>query len=115
MKAAIVLTYGRPAPGRESKALEAFTDALTFFGKLATEDKCSEPMIYTGPSGRGMMIVHGDRRALLEIIDLEEFERHYLKAGFAVPDVAYELVAFGDRVQEVMQRWSSIGLEHGYM
>ncbi len=88
---------------------------MTFFGKLATEDKFSEPMIYTGPSGRGMMIVHGNRKALLEILESEEFETDYLKAGFAVPDVAYELVASGDRVQEAMQRWSSIGLEQGYM
>lgn len=115
MKTAIVFTYTRPTPGREAKALEAFTDSLTFFGKLAADGKCGEPMVYLAPSGLGMMIIHGERETLFEITGSEEFARLYNKASFAVPDVNFDLVAAGEGVQEDMQVWSSIGLEIGYM
>ena len=115
MKDAIIFTYTRPAVGREAKAMEGFTDAMTFFGKLAADGKCSEPMPYLAPSGRGMTIIRGDREALLEIIGSEDFAKQYMKVTFAVPDVTYEIVSAGEGVLEAMQAWSSVGLELGYL
>ncbi len=115
MKAAIMFTYTRPTPGREAQALEVFTDSLTFFGKLAADGKCDEPMVYQAPSGLGMMIIHGERESLLEIIGAEDFVKLYTKVTFAVPDIKYELAATGESVQDNMQVWSAVGLELGYM
>lgn len=115
MKAAIVFTYTRPAPGREAMALEAFTDSFTFFGKLAADGKCGEPMVYLASSGLGMMIIHGDREELFEITGSGDFHKLYDKASFAVPDVKFELVAAGDAVQEDMQIWGAVGMELGYL
>ena len=115
MKAAIMFTYTRPTPGREAKALEVFTDSLTFFGKLAADGKCGEPMVYLAPLGLGMMNIHGERETLFQITGSEDFAKMYNKATFAVPDVKYELVAAGEGVQEDMQMWGAVGLELGYM
>src|SRR3990172_11652424 len=98
MKAALMFTWTRPTAGREAKALESFTDALTFFGKLAADGKCGEPMVYLAPSGLGMMIIHGERETLFEIIGSDDFAKLYTKVTFTTPDVKYELVATGETV-----------------
>lgn len=115
MKAAAVFTYTRPWAGREAKAMEAFTDSLTFWGKKAADDVCDEPLAYLGPSGQGMMMIHGDREKLFEILNSDEFRMLYSKVTFAVPDVSYELFAFGEAVQEMMGTWAAVGSELGYM
>lgn len=115
MKSAIIFSYTRPAVGREAKAMEGFTDAMTFFGKLAADGKCGEPMPYLAPSGRGMMIIHGEREALVEILGSEDFAKLYMKVTFAAPDITYEMVSAGEGVLDVMQAWSSVGLDLGYL
>jgi hypothetical protein len=115
MKAAIMFTWNRATPGREAKALEMFTDSMTYFGKLAADGKCGEPMVYMAPSGLGMMIIHGEREALHGIIGSDEFAKLYSGVTFAVPDIKYELVAAGEGVQEQMQVWGAVGLELGYL
>jgi len=79
MKAAIMFTWTRVTAGREAKALEAFTDSLTFWGKLAADGKCGEPMAYLAPSGLGTMIIPGHRETLFEIIGSDEFAKLYTK------------------------------------
>ena len=115
MKAAIMFTWTRSTPGREAQALEVFTDSLTFWGKLAADGKCGEPMVYLAPSGLGMMIIHGERETLFEILGTDEFAKLYTKVTFSVPEIKYELVAAGEGVQEQMQVWGAVGLELGYM
>jgi hypothetical protein len=111
--AAIVFTYGRPWAGREKLAFEAFQDAIAFFGKRAVDGLCDSPIAYMPASGGGMMIVHGDRTRLLEIIEDEEFARMYLRAGYAVPDLAYQIMAVGDAAIEAMGMWAGVGSEMG--
>ena len=115
MKAAIMFTWNRSTPGREAQALEVFADSLTFFGKLAADGKCGEPMVYLAPSGPGTMIIHGHRESLFEILGSDEFAELYTKVTFSVPDIKYEIVAAGEGVQEQMQMWGAVGLELGYM
>ena len=115
MKAALVFTYTRPWAGRETMAMEAFSDALIFFGKLAADDKTSEPMLYMSTTAGSMMIVHGDREYLEELIHTDDFLAMYMKASFAVPDISYEIWGFGEQVQEMMGLWASKGAEFGVM
>ena len=51
MDSAIVFSYSRAAPGREEKALQAFTEGMAFFGSAAHDGKCAEPITVMGPSG----------------------------------------------------------------
>jgi hypothetical protein len=115
MKAAIVFTWTRSIPGREAKGMEMFTDSLTYFGKLAVDGKCGEPMVYMAPSGLQMMIIHGEREALHEIVGSDEFSKLYAGVTFTVSDIKYEIVATGEAIQDRMQVWGAVGMELGYM
>jgi hypothetical protein len=115
MDAALVFTYTRPVPGREAKALSSFMEALSFFGKLASDGHCGEPMIFSGPSGKGMFVVPGDRDKLNEILRGEDFTWLFLKTSFTTPDIGYEMFAFGDAVTELFTTWSKAGTELAYM
>ena len=115
MDSAIVFTYTRPHPGREAAAFEVFEDALTFFGKLAADGKCLEPEVFVGPHAKGVLVVKGERDALRAIIDTEDFTRFYLRAGYAVPDIGYEMYEFGEGVTTLMGLWATVGKELTYM
>ncbi len=115
MEAAIVFCYGRPAAGREKLAYEAFQEALGFFGTRAAEGLCQAPVAYMPPSGGGMLIVAGESAALGEIVAGEDFPRMYLKAGYAVPDLTYEIMTTGDDAVGQMGLWAGVGSELGLM
>ena len=115
MKAAIVFHYGRPSAGREKLAFEAFQEALEFFGARAGDGLCQAPVAYMPPSGGGMLIVAGERAALGEIAAGEDFVRMYLKAGYAVPDLTYEIMQTGEDAVSQMGLWASVGSELGLM
>lgn len=111
MDSAIVFTYTRAALGREEKALEAFTESMAFFATASHEGKCGQLVNVMGSTGRNLMIVPGERTALSELIQTEEFQELYTRAIFAVPDIGYELGFYGQGVQDAMARWARIGTE----
>ncbi len=96
-------------------AFEAFGDAISFFGKLAADGACEPPVTYVPPAGGGMMIVHGERDRLVEILASEEFTRLYYRAGYAAPELTYELAVTGDDATAQMGLWASIGSDLGVM
>jgi nicotinic acid phosphoribosyltransferase len=108
---AIVFTFSRAALGREAEALEAFTESMAFFGTASHDGKCEEPINVMGTTGHSLMIVPGEYDALSELVRSEGFRELYTKAIFAVPDIGYELGAFGQGVQEYMARWARVGTE----
>jgi len=112
---AILFTYSRAATGREEKALEAFTESLAFFGTSAHEGKCGEPFTFFGMAGNGFMFVPGEYEALWKLVNTEEFRELYTKTVFAVPDIAYEIGAFGQGVQDLMARWARVGKELAFI
>ncbi len=111
MDSAILFTWTRPAVGREAQAFEAFTGAQTFFGTKAHEGLCGEPFNFIGTSSLGMMLVPGEYEQLMSLVRLEEFREMYMKTVFAVPDISYEIGAFGEGVQDAMARWARVGTE----
>lgn len=115
MEAAIVFRYGRPAAGREKLASEVFAEALGFFGMKATNGLCQAPVAYMGPSGGGTLIIGGERARLAEIAAGEDFARLDLKAGYAVPDLTYEIMLTGADAVNQMGLWAAVGAELGLM
>lgn len=113
MLAAIVFRYGRPWAGREQLAFQAFQDAITFFEKMAIDGRCQSPIAYMSATGGGMMIVHGERMKLGELLQSEEFIRLYLKAGYGVPDLTYEMTSAGEEAVTMMGTWAGVGSELG--
>lgn len=111
LDSAIVFSYSRAAPGREEMALQSFTEGMTFFGSAAHEGKCEEPLTVMGTSGKSYMIIPGEYAALSELTRTEEFRELFTKSVFAVPDLGFEIAAYGQGVQDYMARWARIGTE----
>lgn len=108
---ALVFNYTRATPGREAPALESFTESLAFFAAAAHDGKCGDLMMFMGPSGKNFMVIPGEYTLLNELVRGEEFRELYTKVVFAVPDIGYEIGAFGQGVQDMMARWARVGTE----
>ena len=115
MDSAIVLSYTRAAPGRELQAFETFTEGMAFFGAASHDGTCGEPISIMGMRGDNFMIIPGEYDKLARLVRTDEFRELFTKAVFAVPDIGYELAAFGQGVQDVMARWSRVGTELAYL
>ncbi len=115
MDSAIVFSYTRAAPGRESRALEAFTESMAFFASAAHDGKCGETISIMGTMGDSFMIIPGEYHTLSDLVRSEEFRELYTKAVFAVPDLGYEIGAFGQGVQDYMARWARVGTELAFL
>ena len=85
--AALMLSYTKPIPGREAKAMEVFADALTMYGKLAAEGKCAEPEVFHHLVGGGMFIVKTENlEAAHEILAMDDIRKMLDVAMFTVED-----------------------------
>lgn len=114
--AALMLSYTRPIPGREAKAMEVFADALTMYGKLAADGKCAEPEVFHHLIGGGMFIVKTENlEAAHEILDMDDIRRMLDVAMFTVEDFNVEIVVTGERLMQNMSLYTAIGTELGYI
>ncbi len=68
-----------------------------------------------GPSGGGSLIIGGERAGLTEMAAGEDLSRTFLKAGYAVSDLTYEIMLTGNDAVSQMGLWASVGSEVGLM
>lgn len=114
--AAIAISYERPIPGREARALEVFTDALTLFGKLAADGVCAEPEVFHHLVGGGVMLVKTEDVAkALEILEMEDVRRIIEIAFLTVDGFETRVMITGERVMQNMAFFGEIGAELGYV
>lgn len=114
--AALMLSYTKPVPGREAKAMEVFADALTMYGKLAADGKCAEPEVFHHMVGGGMFIVKTEHlEAAHEILNMDDVRKMLEVALFAVEDFNVEIVVTGDKLMENMSLYTAVGTELGYI
>jgi hypothetical protein len=99
---------GVPVPGREGKALQNFADAQTSFGKLAADDKCSEPEIFHHGVGGGMPIVKAESPEILhEILLTEEAWKIISTASFTSAGFWCEMYNTGENLMDSMMLFGS--------
>jgi len=114
--AALAISYRRPIPGREAKALEVFTDALTLFGKLAADGVCAEPEVFNHLVGGGTMLVKTDTiEKAVEILEMEDVRRIIETAFLTVDEFDTKLMLTGEKVLENMAFFGEISAELGYV
>ena len=115
--AALVTSWSQPSRGREGKALETFTDFLTFWGKLAADGKVQETEpFFSVDGGKGFSIVRGTSDVLNEILESEEYEKLLSKAQLCVDDLHSELYTTGDEeIQRGMRIYAEAAHELGYL
>ena len=113
---ALVFHYGLPVPGREAKAMEAFADAQTIFGKFAADGMCAEPEIFHHLHGAGMMIVRAEGfEELFKVLEKDETKRLLDLCTFAVQDFEFTFMQTGELLMEAMGLYTTVGAELGYL
>jgi hypothetical protein len=114
--AALRLSYTKPIPGREAKAMEVFADALTIYGKLAADGKCAEPEVFHHLVGGGMFLVKTETIAgAYEILEMDDVRRMLDIAMFTVEDFEVEVMVTGENLMTNMSVYTAIGTELGYI
>lgn len=113
MQTAMVVTWTHPFPGREDKALAYGAEVMEFWGKRASEGKCSEPELFFSERGMGLWIVKGDRDTLLQIHDTDEARMLTFKGDLLLEGFCLDFFYAGDAAADYMTRYatalSSIG------
>ena len=115
--AAFVVSWSGTVPGREGKALEAFTDFLTYWAKRATDGKNQEAEPFFASDGRrGFAIIRGPSDSLMDALESEEYERILTKAQLTVQELNTDLYYTGDEeVQRAISIFGETAGELGYL
>lgn len=107
MKAALLVTWTAPFPGREMKALEFAVEANEYWGKIAAEGKCTPPEEFVSPgTGHGYWLVKGDRATLAELMQGEIPLALSAKGIALLQDYTYELVLAEDSVEQFFANYA---------
>lgn len=114
---AFIVSWMGTVPGREGKALEAFTDFLTYWAKRATDGKNQEAEPFFSSDGsKGFAIIRGPSDSLMEALESEEYEKVMTKAQLTVQDLSTELYYTGDEeVGRAIRIFGETAGELGYL
>lgn len=112
MDAAMIVSWKLPFPGREKEALDYAREVNEYWGKLATEGKCSQPEIFFSETGgHGLWIIKGDRDTLETLLIAEVSERLAVKGELLLQDFTCEIVKAGKASEEHLLRYAGVGHE----
>jgi hypothetical protein len=107
MQCAMVVTFSQPVRGREEKALAYGAEVMEFWGKRASEAKCSPPELFFSEHGTGLWMVKGDRDTLLQIHDTDEARLLTLKGDLLLEGFSLDFVYAGDAAADYMTRYAT--------
>jgi hypothetical protein len=113
MKAALVVTWSAPVPGREKKGLEYFRDVNDFFAKLAVEGKCTEPEFFVGPRDYKIWFVKGEYETLVGLLGLPKVQEFIFATSLTTQDFQYFIAPIG--TDEYLKAYEEVGAKLGYM
>lgn len=95
MKAAMIVTWKNPFPGRETMAIEYAREVDEYWGKQAADGKCTEPRWYWAMKGANIWIVEGEYETLLALASTPEAQKLQLKGGLLAEDFGWEMYVTG--------------------
>lgn len=99
--AAMAFIFENVIPGRENQALQAYSDAQSYYERLASENRC-EVVAYQWIDGGGMMTVRGESiNALQEMLETEDGRRFLAEGPSTFEDFTLRMALVGDRTSDV--------------
>ncbi len=104
---AFIISWKVPFPGRERQALQLAAEADGFWGKQVAEGKCTSPEWYFLPTGWGMYVVKGERRALEELVASDESRRLLTKGTLLLEDWQWALAETDTGAQRLMADYAN--------
>ena len=108
MKAAMIVHFDHPFPGREIRALEYGVEVNEFWGKLAAEGKCTQPEMFFSTSGHGLWMVKGDLETLEQLVSTEKVQKLLEKGGLLMDGFGYEFHFTGDAADAYLLRYAGL-------
>jgi hypothetical protein len=115
MDTAFVISWKVPFPGREKQALELAAQAEEYWGKQASEGRCTAPEWFFMPSGWAMWMVKGEHQVLEELIRSDEARRLLARGTLLLEDWQYALAETGSGAERFMADYGRIGGELGFI
>lgn len=122
MNGAVVISWGPPVRGRETKALEVFGQALAHFDALAKNGRVHshhEYIAVTGNTGKvgGFQIVDGEITELQKILTEDNTQRLLIRAQNIVENFTVQVFQGGNEssVQHVMTSYMEETQSQGYL
>lgn len=95
MKAAMVVKFTTPIPGREKAALAYAREVDDFWGKKAVDGLCTEPKWFWAPTGESLWFVEGEFDALVGILATPEAQKFLVQGPTLVQSWGYGLYQTG--------------------
>lgn len=106
-EAALVISWGSPVRGRESKSIEVFMESLQYWGQKAAEGRIQEPQAFAAEDGSGgMVVLRGDLQALRELNDAAESRRLLARAQLIIENLHAQWYLTGDALQQDMSTFA---------
>ena len=118
--AALMISFGAVLSGRESLAVELFTELSRFLGKLLAEDVIAGFTPYFFADGQmgdvvGFFLVRGRRLSLDELRRGEAFMRMMLRAGAAVERVRVHTLVAGSQAGRLVNLYEDVRRDLGLL
>jgi hypothetical protein len=105
----LLIGWGNPVRGRESKSATVFNEAIELWTKLQQEGEIeSWEAVFLEPHGgdlSGFFLVRGDRDKIARIRFSDEVLRLNLRAGHIVDGFGVVGAELGDRIASSMSDW----------
>jgi hypothetical protein len=103
--AALFVSWGRPLQGRESKALEVFSQVMEHYAGLEQQKKVAAHRTYLTTTGSmerlgGFMVIEGSVEQLRSVVDSDEWTTLWLRAEHCVGAVEIVHCVMGSEIQK---------------
>ena len=95
MKAALLVKWTTPIPGREKAAVAYGREVDDFWGKKSAEGLCTGPKWFWAPTGENLWFVEGEYDALLGILATPESQKLLVKGTILVQGFGHDLYMVG--------------------
>jgi hypothetical protein len=115
MQAAIVTWWVGPKAGREQEALEVFGAFQEYWDKRIHEGKATRRDTYFEESGRGMAIVHGEHRDLVELMESDEYIDLSNRATLISEGREFRIMFTGDAIERILGAYVNAGRSLGFL
>jgi hypothetical protein len=83
----LLISWGRPVPGREERGLEVFNEAIGICGRMQQEGRIEKfDVVLLRPNGdlNGYIEIHGSADQIAAVREDEEFQRNTVDANLVV-------------------------------
>lgn len=95
MKAALVVKFMTPVPGREKASIDFAYEVDHFYGKKAADGLCTAPKWFWASADENLWIIEGEYEALLGILATSEAQKLLFKGSTLLQGFKYDLYQVG--------------------